>query len=193
MWQWWKLEILFWKMVKYHIWQINVYLSLDVETTGVPHQTVDGANNGGPRHEIKVAAVASDGVYLALLLCLGAPDSHICGQCCSHPDRSRVSCEHNSDVEHRWLVVTIIGSGMFWAIAAANHGGAATIIIGEVASGHGDHILAVVGESETGDLPSQPINGLHQQVNKMPLHIKWKLEICFQKMLKSHICQNNVY
>jgi hypothetical protein len=51
-------------------------LSLDVETTGVPHQTVDGANNGGTRHEIKVAAAASDGVYLALLLCLGAPDSY---------------------------------------------------------------------------------------------------------------------
>jgi hypothetical protein len=70
------------------------------------------------------------------------------------------------------LAVTIIGSGMFWAIAAADHGGVVTVIIGEVTSGHGDYVLAVVRKSETGDLPFQPINGLHHQVNKMPLHIK---------------------
>jgi hypothetical protein len=54
-------------MVKYHICQNNVYLSLDVETTGVPHQEVDGAFNGGTRHEIEVAAVASNGIYLSFV------------------------------------------------------------------------------------------------------------------------------
>jgi hypothetical protein len=98
-----------------------------------------------------------------------------CGLCCSHLDRSRVSREHNSDVVRRWLTVTITNTGMFWSIAAAVHGGVAAVVIGKVASRYGVHVV-VLGERV---LPSQPINGLHRQVNKMPLHIKWKLEISF--------------